>query len=89
LGLPASGASVIQALSSGRLAAAGLDVYEDEPHVPAALRKLPNTVLLPHIWSATVARNAMARLRAEDVIAVLDGREPPTARGLRHRRRGF
>ena len=72
--------ALIAALSSGRLAAAGLDVYEDEPDVPAELRSLPNTVLLPHIGSATVStRNAMARLCAENVIAVIDGRPPPAA----------
>ena len=70
--------ALIDALRSGRLAAAGLDVYEDEPDVPAALRELPNTVLLPHIGSATVtARDAMARLCAENIIAVMEGREPP------------
>ena len=47
--------------------------------MPAELRELPNTVLLPHLGSGTVAtRNAMARLCAENVIAVLEGREPPT-----------
>jgi glyoxylate reductase len=72
--------ALIEALRTGRLAAAGLDVYEDEPDVPATLRELPNTVLLPHIGSATVAtRNAMARLCAENVIAVIEGRAPPTA----------
>jgi glyoxylate reductase len=73
-------AALIEALEAGLLAAAGLDVYEDEPHVPAELRDLANTVLLPHIGSATVAtRNAMARLCAANVIAVLDGRPPPAA----------
>jgi lactate dehydrogenase-like 2-hydroxyacid dehydrogenase len=73
-------AALIEALRSGRLAAAGLDVYEDEPHVAPALRQLPNTVLLPHIGSATAStRDAMARLCAENVIAVIDGREPPAA----------
>jgi glyoxylate reductase len=72
-------AALIEALSSGRLGGAGLDVYEDEPRVPAELRSLPNTVLVPHIGSATrMARDAMARLCAENVIAVLEGREPPT-----------
>jgi glyoxylate reductase len=71
-------AALIEALRSGRLGAAGLDVYEDEPDVPAELRELPNTVLLPHIGSATAtARDAMARLCAENVIAVIEGREPP------------
>jgi glyoxylate reductase len=70
--------ALIDALRAGRLGAAGLDVYEDEPHVPQGLRELPNTVLLPHIGSATAAtRNAMARLCAENVIAVIEGREPP------------
>jgi glyoxylate reductase len=72
--------ALIHALRSGHLGAAGLDVYEDEPHVPQGLRELPNTVLLPHIGSATATtRDAMARLCAENVIAVLDGRDPPTA----------
>jgi glyoxylate reductase len=73
-------AALVEALRSGHLAAAGLDVYEDEPHVPSALLELPNTVLLPHVGSATRStRDAMARLCAENVIAVMDGREPPAA----------
>jgi glyoxylate reductase len=72
--------ALIDALRSGHLGAAGLDVYEDEPQVPQGLRELPNTVLLPHIGSATATtRDAMARLCADNVIAVLDGRDPPTA----------
>lgn len=72
--------ALIEALKSGQLGAAGLDVYEDEPHVPAELTELPNTVLLPHLGSATAAtRDAMARLCAQNVIAVIDGREPPAA----------
>jgi glyoxylate reductase len=71
--------ALIDALRSGQLGAAGLDVYEDEPHVPQALRELPNTVLLPHIGSATGAtRDAMARLCVENVVAVIEGREPST-----------
>jgi glyoxylate reductase len=72
--------ALVAALRSGRLGAAGLDVYEDEPQVPPDLRELPNTVLLPHLGSATeTTRDAMARLCAENVIAVVDGREPPAA----------
>jgi glyoxylate reductase len=70
--------ALIDALRSGPLGAAGLDVYEGEPHVPPELRELPNTVLLPHLGSATAAtRDAMARLCVENVIAVIEGREPP------------
>ena len=71
--------ALIDALQSGRLGAAALDVYEDEPHVPQALRESPRTVLLPHIGSATAAtREAMARLCVDNVIAVIEGREPPS-----------
>jgi glyoxylate reductase len=66
------------ALREGRLGAAGLDVYEDEPQVPAEIIAAPRAVLAPHIGSATVrARDAMARTVSENVIAVLDGAEPP------------
>ena len=68
-------AALARALSDGPLAAAGLDVYEQEPAVPADLIALDNVVVLPHIGSATgEARNGMARLAAENVIAVLQGR---------------
>jgi glyoxylate reductase len=71
--------ALIDALRSGRVGAAGLDVYEDEPEVPRALRELPNTVLLPHVGSATgKTRDAMARLCVENLVAVIEGREPPT-----------
>jgi glyoxylate reductase len=72
-------AALVDALRDGPLAAAGLDVYEDEPAVPEDLAGLPNTVLVPHIGSATrTTRDAMARLCADNVIAVLSGDEPPT-----------
>ncbi len=72
-------AALVGALTDGPLAAAGLDVYENEPAVPADLVALPNTVLVPHIGSATrVTRDAMATLCADNVIAVLSGEEPPT-----------
>jgi glyoxylate reductase len=71
--------ALIRALREGPVAAAGLDVFEGEPNVPSELRELPNTVLLPHVGSATEAtRDAMARLVADNVIAVLDGGEPLT-----------
>jgi glyoxylate reductase len=72
-------AALAAALRSGLLAAAALDVYEHEPQVPAELLELENIVLAPHIGSATAsARNAMARLVAENVISVLEGHEPLT-----------
>jgi lactate dehydrogenase-like 2-hydroxyacid dehydrogenase len=53
--------ALIAALRSGGIAAAGLDVYQDEPNVPAELLELDNAVLLPHIGSATVpTRREMA-----------------------------
>ena len=72
-------AALVDALRRGPLAGAGLDVYENEPAVPEELVALPNTVLVPHIGSATRAtRDAMAELCADNVIAVLDGHEPLT-----------
>jgi glyoxylate reductase len=72
-------AALVDALRDGPLAGAGLDVYENEPAVPEELAALPNTVLVPHIGSATRAtRDAMAELCADNVIAVLSGEEPIT-----------
>jgi len=72
-------AALVEALRSGPLAGAGLDVYEQEPEVPAELAALANTVLAPHVGSATrKTRDAMAELCADNVIAVLDGEEPLT-----------
>ena len=65
------------ALENGEIGAAGLDVYEGEPELPRRLLDAPRTALTPHIGSATfTSRNAMARLVAQNVIAVLDGEEP-------------
>jgi lactate dehydrogenase-like 2-hydroxyacid dehydrogenase len=71
-------AALIAALREGAIAGAALDVYEREPDVPAALRELPNTVLLPHLGSATLeTRTAMGMLVLDNLEAFLDGREPP------------
>src|SRR5579863_1624601 len=71
-------AALAAALQAGKLAGAGLDVFEREPRVHPALLEMPNVVLLPHIGSATgETRLLMARLAAENLLAVLEGRRPP------------
>ena len=55
--------ALVEALESGKLGGAGLDVFADEPHVPAALLEMDNVVLLPHVGSATCeTRQAMGDL---------------------------
>jgi glyoxylate reductase len=72
-------AALADALGRGPIGAAGLDVYEDEPRVHPALLDLENVVLAPHIGSADrPAREAMARIAADNVLAVLAGRAPLT-----------
>lgn len=71
-------AALVIALRAGKIAAAGLDVYEREPALAPGLAELPNVVLLPHLGSATTATRArMSAMVAENVCAVLAGREPP------------
>lgn len=71
-------AALAEALEQGRLAGAGLDVYPHEPHVHPRLLALPNTVLLPHIGSATTeTRVKMGLMVADNITAVLEGREAP------------
>jgi glyoxylate reductase len=72
-------AALVEALRTGEIAGAGLDVYEHEPELAEGLVALPSVVLAPHTASAThEARSAMSRLAAENVIAALDGRELPS-----------
>ena len=62
------------------IAAAGLDVYEDEPALAPGLAELPNTVLFPHVGSATRSvRAEMARLCAENAVALSGGSLPAAA----------
>jgi lactate dehydrogenase-like 2-hydroxyacid dehydrogenase len=70
---------LIAALKSGRVAAAGLDVFEGEPRIHPEYVSLKNTFLLPHIGSATIeTRTAMGMLALDNVDAVLNGRAAPT-----------
>jgi glyoxylate/hydroxypyruvate/2-ketogluconate reductase len=64
--------ALVAALREGRIAAAGLDVFEGEPKINPDLLTVPNVVLTPHIASATLkTRRAMAQLAADNLIAYL------------------
>lgn len=70
-------AALADALSSGRLSGAALDVFENEPGVHPELLKAKNVLMTPHIASATrEARDQMSIVAADNVIAVLEGRPP-------------
>lgn len=69
--------ALVEVLKTGRIAAAGLDVYEDEPKAAPGLVDLPNVVACPHTASATIeTRTKMATMAADNLVAVLEGREP-------------
>lgn len=73
-------AALARALHAGRLAAAGLDVFENEPRVHPDLLSAPHVVLTPHIASGSRAtRVAMANLAADNLVAALTGQPMPTA----------
>lgn len=75
-------AALHRALLSGHLSAAGLDVFEEEPHIFPGLVELDNVVLLPHIASAgDHTRGAMALLAIDNVRHCLEGRPLPTPVG--------
>jgi glyoxylate reductase len=70
--------ALLAALKEGKIAGAGLDVYEDEPALTPGLADLSNVVLLPHVGSATIeTRTRMAQLAAENLLAGLKGEKPP------------
>jgi glyoxylate reductase len=69
--------ALISALEKQQIGGAGLDVYENEPKIPFALKHLSNVVTTPHTASATIeTRQAMSRRAAENIIAVLSGNKP-------------
>jgi glyoxylate reductase len=71
--------ALVAELVSGRLQA-GLDVFADEPNVPAELFELPNVVMTPHLGTATDAtREAMTRVLVDNLLAVKRGEHPPNA----------
>jgi lactate dehydrogenase-like 2-hydroxyacid dehydrogenase len=71
--------ALIEALGSGTILAAGLDVFENEPQVPAELIALENAVLLPHVGSASVeTRRAMAECVLANLVAWSEGNPPLT-----------
>ncbi|MHA2621621.1 MAG: 2-hydroxyacid dehydrogenase [bacterium JZ-2024 1] len=69
--------ALVEALREGRIFAAGLDVYENEPRLAPGLANLPNVVLAPHLGSASrETRAKMAELAAKNLVLVLQGKEP-------------
>ena len=71
-------AALVEALRTGRIAAAGLDVYEHEPSLAPGLVDLPNCVLLPHLGSATHGtRTRMGMMVVDNILAACAGKRPP------------
>ena len=73
-------AALAQALKQRTIAAAGLDVFEEEPKVHPGLLEVPNVVMTPHIGSASIpTRKAMAHLAADNLVAFFTGKPLLTA----------
>ena len=71
-------AALVDALQHGRIAGAGLDVYENEPQLHPGLLALDKVVLLPHLGSATrETREAMGMRVVDNLVAFFDGKRPP------------
>jgi glyoxylate reductase len=70
--------ALARALSEGRLAGAGIDVYEHEPKIEPALLTMDNVVLTPHLGSAVMElRESMAHVVVDNIAAIAAGKEPP------------
>ena len=71
-------AALVKVLKEGRIASAGLDVYEFEPDVPEELRDMESVVLLPHLGTSVLeVREEMGAMALENIEAVFDGNAPP------------
>ena len=71
-------AALVRVLAERRIAGAALDVFEHEPKVDSALLVMPNVVLTPHMGSAVrELRESMAHIVVDNILAVLEGRQPP------------
>ena len=71
-------AALVAALKDGKIGGAGLDVFEKEPEVPAELIAMENTVLLPHLGSATTeTREDMGHMVADNLDAFFAGKPVP------------
>jgi len=70
--------ALVRALKKKQIAGAGLDVFEHEPKLPAALKTMKNVVLTPHLGSAVIeVRDQMANIVVDNIQALIDGRAPP------------
>jgi len=71
--------ALVRALTEGWIAAAGLDVFDEEPKIHPGLLPLTNVVMAPHIASASFdTRLAMSTLAVKNCLAVLEGKPPLT-----------
>jgi glyoxylate reductase len=71
-------AALVRALQAGKIAGAGLDVFEHEPRPHPALLTMPNVVAVPHLGSAVrEVREQMANIVVDNILALLDGKTPP------------